>query len=253
MNTRPREPDRPRVPALYESTVAHARLAPVRHVFRTRTYFWLVDVDDLPRMPRGLRALARFDTRDHFGGRAPTPGAALRRYLRANGAHDADGRVLMLTQARVLGHVFNPLTLYWCHDRDDTLVCVVAEVHNTYGERHCYLMRPDAQGRADVPKDFYVSPFYGVEGTYRMRLPVPGDALDLSVQLHHGAGRPPFTATVRGRHRPASPRALLSVALRHPWSTAKVSLGIRLHGIRLYLRGLPVQPRPVHPTHEGTL
>ncbi|MER7821026.1 DUF1365 domain-containing protein [Streptomyces sp. NPDC096097] len=247
------------VPALYTCTVAHTRTTPVRHAFRQRTYLWLIDIDDPPRIPWALRPLARFDARDHFGGEAPTLRAGLRAELAAHGVTDADGRVLMLAHARVLGHVFNPLTLYWCHDRAGTPVCVVAEVHNTYGERHCYLLRPGADGLAEVPKDFYVSPFFAVEGYYRMRLPVPGEALDLTVQLRHGDGTCPFTATVRGSHRPAGVRTLLGAALRHPWSTARVSLGIRFHGIRLFLRGLPVRPRPVRPVspvrppQEGTL
>ncbi|MFG2869210.1 DUF1365 domain-containing protein [Streptomyces sp. NPDC048338] len=253
VSTRPARRALPRVPALYECTVAHARVTPVRHAFRRRTYLWLVDVDDLPRLPRVLRPLARFDARDHFGGHAPSIREGLQAYLRAQGVHDADGPVLMLAHARVFGYVFNPLTLYWCHDRAGSPVCVVAEVHNTYGERHCYLLRPDDQGTADVPKDFYVSPFFAVEGSYRMRLPLPGDRLDLTVQLRHDDGARPFTATVRGRHRPAGPRALLGVALGHPWSTAVVSAGIRFHGIRLFLRGLPVRPRPAHPTQEGIL
>ncbi|WP_221889710.1 DUF1365 domain-containing protein [Streptomyces sp. WAC06614] len=237
----------PRVPALYATEVRHTRLAPVTYTLRHRTYLWLVDLDRLPVLPRLLRPLARFDARDHFGGDAPSLRAGLDAYLASRGVHGADGRVLMLAHARVLGHVFNPLTLYWCHDRSGRLVCAVAEVHNTYGRRHCYLLRPDGHGRDEVPKEFYVSPFFGVEGRYRMRLPLPGDRLDLTVQLRHGDGSVPLTATVRGTHRPAGVRTLLAAVLRHPWSTAGVSLGIRLHGIRLYLKGLPVQPRPTRP------
>ncbi|WP_374192332.1 DUF1365 family protein [Streptomyces sp. MBT58] len=129
-------------------------------------------------------------------------------------------------------------------------LCVVAEVHNTYGERHGYLLHPDGNDRATTGKEFYVSPFFPVDGGYRMRLPEPGDRLDLSVHLEREGGRP-FTATVRGTHRPATPRALARLALRHPLSTIAVSLAIRLHGIRLYLRGLPVQPRPQHRPQEG--
>ncbi|MFF4102818.1 DUF1365 domain-containing protein [Streptomyces sp. NPDC001903] len=234
----------PQVPALYASEVRHTRSAPVRYALGHRTYLWLVDVDDLPDLPRILRPFARFDARDHFSGDAPGLRAGLDAYLTSQGVHSADGRALMLAHARVLGHVFNPLTVYWCHDSSDRLVCVVAEVHNTYGERHCYLLRPDDQGLAEVAKDFYVSPFFGVEGSYRMRLPLPGDRLDLTVQLRHGDGSRPLTATVRGTHRPAGTRALLAALLHNPWSTAGVSLGIRRHGIRLYLKGLPVQPRP---------
>ncbi|MGW4160092.1 DUF1365 domain-containing protein [Streptomyces sp. NPDC004788] len=247
----------PSVPALYATEIAHTRVGPVRHSLRHRTYLWLVDIDDLPVLPRPLRPLARFDPRDHFDGTAPSLRAGLEAYLAANGVRDADGRVLMLAHARVLGHVFNPLTLYWCHDRGGRRVCVVAEVHNTYGGRHCYLLRPDALGRAETAKEFYVSPFLDVEGTYRMRLPLPGERLDLTVQLRHTDGSRPLTATVRGIRGPARPGTLLAAALRHPWSTAAVSLGIRRHGIHLYLKGLRVRPRPpgpprTAPAQEGT-
>ncbi|WP_369141838.1 DUF1365 domain-containing protein [Streptomyces sp. R44] len=243
----------PNVPALYMSEVVHTRVAPTRYGFRHRTYFWLVDIDDLPRLPRILRPLARFDPRDHFGGAAPSLRAGLNSYLAANGVSDADGPVLMLGHARVLGHVFNPLTLYWCHNKAGRLVCVVAEVHNTYGQRHCYLLRPDPQGRDEIPKTFYVSPFFDVEGSYRMRLPLPDDRLDITVQLRHTDGLSPLTATVRGTRRPAATGTLLAAAVRHPWSTAAVSLGIRRHGIRLYLKGLPVRSRPTPPLQEGML
>ncbi|MFG2526928.1 DUF1365 domain-containing protein [Streptomyces sp. NPDC048516] len=239
-----------RTPALYECVVSHARTAPVHHSLRHRTYLWLVDLDRPPRLPLALRPLARFDPRDHFAGTAPSLRAGLERFLTSRGVRLDGGRVLMLAHARVLGHVFNPLTLYWCHDRSGAQVCVVAEVHNTYGERHCYLLHTDTQGRADVTKDFYVSPFFPVDGAYRMRLPEPAGRLDLTVQLRRGDTRP-FTATVRGTRRPATPGHLLATVLRHPWSTAAVTAGIRRHGIALYLRGLPVRTRPRRRIQEG--
>ncbi|QPP05766.1 DUF1365 domain-containing protein [Streptomyces bathyalis] len=237
-------------PALYDCLVTHVRNRPLRHTVRHRTYMWLVDVDRLPRLPRLLRPLARFESRDHFGGTAPTIRAGLERFLAAKGMDAPAGQVLMLANARVLGHVFNPLTLYWCHDRGGEQTCVVAEVHNTYGERHCYLLHTDEGGSATTGKEFYVSPFFPVDGAYRMRLPRPGTALSLSVQLERAGGRP-FTATLRGRRRPATTRSLLRAALRHPWPTAAVTAAIRLHGIRLYLRGLPVRPRPRRRIQEG--
>ncbi|MDJ0342942.1 DUF1365 domain-containing protein [Streptomyces sp. H10-C2] len=236
--------------ALYECVVAHVRTAPLRHAFRHRTYLWLVDLDALPRLPRALRPLARFEARDHFGGGAPDIRTGLDRFLAANGVGPLGGRVLMLTSARVLGHVFNPLTVYWCHRPDGSPACVVAEVHNTYGERHCYLLRPDAAGRARSAKELYVSPFFPVDGEYRMRLPEPGARLDLTVHLER-AGTRPFTATLRGERRPATSAGLLRAAVRHPWSTATVSVLIRLHGVLLYLRGLPVRPRPPHRPQES--
>ncbi|MFI1438585.1 DUF1365 domain-containing protein [Streptomyces fructofermentans] len=217
---------------------------------RHRTYMWLIDPERPPELPRAIRPLARFDPRDHFDGDQPSIRAGLDRFLAARGVDLAGGPVVMLTHARVLGHVFNPLTLYWCHTPDGEQVCVVAEVHNTYGERHAYLLRPDARGVARTGKEFYVSPFFPVDGAYRMRLPAPDGRLDLAVRLERADGRP-FTATVRGIRRDANPRSLLREALRHPWSTLAVSAAIRLHGIRLYLRGLPVQPRPGNRPQEN--
>ncbi|MEU1279832.1 DUF1365 domain-containing protein [Streptomyces sp. NPDC005805] len=237
-------------PALYPCEVAHVRTAPSTYALRHRTYLWLVDPDAPPRLPLPLRPLARFDARDHFGGGAPSIRAGLAAFLAARGIELGDARVLMLAHGRVLGHVFNPLTLYWCRRPDGTPLCTVAEVHNTYGERHCYLLHADEEHRATVDKEFYVSPFFDVEGRYRMRLPEPGERLALTVHLEQDGGRP-FTATVRGERRPATTGAVLRCVLRRPLATLAVSAGIRYHGIRLYLRRLPVRPRPRHSPQEG--
>ena len=240
------------VPALYPCTIAHVRTTPRRYALRHRTYMWLVDPDRPPRLPLPLRPFARFDPRDHFTGDRPTIRAGLDAFLAEHGVDLGGGRVLRLTHARVLGYVFNPLTLYWCHGPAGELRCVVAEVHNTYGGRHGYLLRPDAAGAEKelrTDKEFYVSPFFPVDGRYRMRLPPPGARLDVTVHLDREGGRA-FTATVRGTRRAVSTASLLRLALRHPWSTLAVSAAIRAHGIRLYLRGLPVQPRPEHRTSE---
>ena len=103
--------------------------------------------------------------------RGPASGPTSKRFLAARGVDLGGGRVTMLAQARVFGYVFNPLTVYWCHRPDGTLACVVAEVHNTYRQRHAYLLA--RRSGAEVPKQFYVSPFYPVDGRYRMSLPEP--------------------------------------------------------------------------------
>jgi hypothetical protein len=235
---------------LYECQVRHARAAPLRHSFCYRTYQWLVDVDDLPRLPAGLRLLADVRPADHLGDARRSIRDNLDRFLAARGIDLAGGRVTMLAHARVLGHVFNPLTVYWCHRPSGALECVVAEVHNTYGQRHCYLLRTDQAGRADAAKEFYVSPFFPVDGWYRMTLPEPGQRLALTVTLHRPDGSR-FAASVRGRRHPATASGLLRAAARHPASTAAVSGRIRWQGARLYGRGLRPQPRPPHAPQEG--
>jgi len=237
-------------PVLYECRITHVRVAPLRNAFSYRTYLWLADVDDLPRPAGPLRLLAGFEARDHLG----DPGRGIRAnvdaFLRTRGIDLGGGQVLMLAHARVLGYVFNPLTVYWCHYADGTLACVIAEVHNTYGQRHAYLLRTDGDGRAGVPKEFCVSPYYPVDGSYRMSLPRPGARLALTVTLDRPDGHP-FVASVRGTGVPATGRTLLRAAARHPWSTAAVSARIRWQGAGLYLRGLRPVPRPPHIPQEG--
>lgn len=228
-------------PAIYECVLRHVRTAPVRHSFGYRTYLWLVDLDDLPRR----RVLARFEARDHLGDPRSTIRHNVDRYLAGHGVHLDGGRVMMLANARSLGHVFNPLTVFWCHRADGGLAAVIAEVRNTYGGTHCYLLTPDDRGRAGVDKTFYVSPFFEVDGAYRMSLPEPGERLALTIALDRDGGRP-FVATLRGRRRAPTLRALL----RHPFVTFAVSARIRIQGVRLYLRGLPVIPRPA-PVRSG--
>ena len=235
---------------LYEVDIRHVRAAPVRHDVRHRSHIWFVDLDRMPRQPRGLRWLARFESGDHFG----DPGRSLRHNVDAlldeHGIDLHGGRITMLTNARSFGYVFNPLSLFWCHDPAGHVVCVIAEVHNTYGQRHCYLLRPDDDGHAETEKAFYVSPFYPVDGYYRMNVPEPADRLTLTVSLHRPGDRP-FSASVRGVAAPATTRAVLTTALRRPFESWLIRALITVHGLRLWRKGLPVQHRPEVPVDRS--
>ncbi len=220
-------------PALYAVTVRHARVAPLHHAFAYRTSMWLVDLDG-PPPAWWLRPFARFRAADHVGDPDRTIRANVDALLAEHGVDLAGGRVLMLSSARVLRRVFNPLTLFWCFAAAGDLAAVVAEVHNTYGGRHCYVVRPDARGRATTDKELYVSPFFPVAGRYRMVLPVPDERLRLAVGLELDGGRP-FAASVTGRRTRPTLRALLAQPL--------TSLRIRRQGVALWARGLAVVPR----------
>ena len=234
----------PTVPALVVGSVSHTRRTPLEHSFTYRHYTWLVDVDALPRFRAPLAWLARFDARDHLdGGRL---GGGIRgdveRFCAARGIDlEPTDRVLMLAHARALGHVFDPMTAFWCLRPDGTVRAVVVEVHNTYGGRHAYLVEPDAVGRAVVDKEFYVSPFNPVAGAYRMRLRLDAEQVAVSIRLLID-GSPVLDAGVSGSVRPATARAVLVTALRHAVMPYRVTALIHVHGIWLWLRGLPVMP-----------
>jgi DUF1365 family protein len=243
----------PPLPALVIGTVSHTRRTPLRHGFTHHQFQWLVDVDQLPALARPVRWLARFDAADHLD--EARLGGGIRgdvdRFLARRGVHlDHADRVLMLAHARALGHVFNPLTVFWCLSPDDELRAVVLEVHNTYGERHAYLLDVDATGRAHTDKAFYVSPFNDVSGRYDVRLVLTPDRVTVTVGLDRDGERV-LTATTTGRPVRATSRALARTTARGLLMTRRVSLLIRWHGIRLWLRRLPVQPRPSHAAQES--
>jgi DUF1365 family protein len=153
------------------------------------------------------------------------------------------GRITALLQARVLGYVFNPLSLYWCHDAKGVLRHVVAEVHNTYGQRHAYLLPPDSPNPAMVTKKLYVSPFNDVDGHYLVRAPLPDTHVNVTISLHRDH-QPAFVATIRGTGRPAGIADLLRLQVVAPLAPLMGALGIRVQGITLWLRRVPVVPRP---------
>lgn len=236
--------------AIYPCQITHVRTRQVRRDFRYRSYLWLVDLDDLPRAAWPLRPFATFRASDHLGAPQASIRANVDGYLARHGIDLAGGRVLMLANARALGYVFNPLTLFWCRAADGTLAAILAEVHNTYHERHVYLLHPDPAGRSGAAKAFYVSPFLPMAGRYRMRLPEPGSSLSLSVTLDVD-DRPALIASVRGIRRDYTTWRLLGCLLRYPWAAARVSALIRWQAIRLIAARLPVSRRPVHQPQEG--
>ena len=236
--------------AIYRTSISHVRQTPLKNAFTYRSYSWFVDVDRLPSLPRILQPLAVFRPADHLGDPAATIRINVERFLRTRGIEPDGGAIHMLTSARVFGYVFNPLSLFWCYRQSGELQCVVAEVHNTYGERHCYLLETDAAGRAMVPKEFYVSPFNDVDGQYRMKLPASEERLSVSIVLER-EGHRPFVATMDGDRRPATVRNILAAAIAVPAAPLLVSALIFFQGVKLWARRLPVIKRPHHPSQEA--
>ena len=219
----PSKPPPVRRPTVYRTTITHTRRKPWKRTFTHRSYTWLVDLDDLP----DHGSLARFEARDHLGWPHATLRGNVSAYLARHGIDlttpAGPGRILMAAHPRAFGHCFNPISVFWCFDGDGRPAATIVEVHNTYGDRHAYLVHPDEQGRARTAKQMYVSPFHGVDGTYELAVPTPGDRLAVAVTLH--------TAHRRGRH-------LQRVARRRPDRRRRSGCGAP-HGARRHPRGPP--------------
>lgn len=244
--------------ALYEGSTWHARRGPVENSFRYDVWTWLLDLDELDQLDRELpgfgvdrRAPVTLRAEDHLVVEAGRPWKdSVVAWLGERGVTAPVATIALQTTPRVLGYTFNPLSLWWCRSPDDELVAVIAEVHNTYDGRHAYLLTPDAFGRVDVAKELYVSPFYSVDGTYRMRLSPPRERFDVHIGYDREGARV-FDATWSGERRRLDGRAVARLLLTRPWSTLRIITLIHLQGVKLWLRGLGVFPRTAN-TPEGT-
>lgn len=242
--------------ALYRGTVTHARTHQVHHAFAYPVYMHLFDLGTLDGINRSFRLLGYNRRRpvslhdaDHFDGR---PLAwALRAEVERAGRPWPGGRVQMLTNARIFGYVFNPITLYYCFDVDDTLATVVVEVHNTFGERHVYVLVPGQDATpasplgASAKKAMHVSPFFTLDGTYRFVLPAPDALLAADIDLEVGGVRR-LAARLRLDRQALTDGSLAWMLVRYPLMTLQVIGAIHWEALRLWWKGVKYLPKPAY-------
>ncbi len=242
---------------LYEGRVRHRRETPAVHDFGYRVYMTALDLDALPGALSGRLlwsatrpAPLRFRREDHFGDPREPLAASVRRLVAERTGRVPAGRLLLLTNLRHFGYVFNPVSFVYCHAADGALDAIVAEVANTpWNERHLYVLdarrRPPVHGwyHVDQPKEFHVSPFMGMDATYRFRLTAPGERLGVQIASERD-GAPYFRATMGLRRRPARGRELARVLARYPFMTLKVVAAIHVEALRLWAKGVRYVPHP---------
>ncbi|HSA82857.1 MAG TPA: DUF1365 domain-containing protein [Geminicoccaceae bacterium] len=249
--------------AIYLGQVMHRRLTPVRHRFIYRVFSLLLDLDRLAELDRSLRVLSvnranlvSFFERDH-GARDGSP---LRPWidtrLQERGLDPSGGRVFLLCFPRLLGYVFDPLSVYYCYGRSGRLDAIIYEVKNRCGEQHAYVLpvvrvaEPDGAVRQSCAKRFYVSPLIEMAARYRFKLAPPGERLTVVIQEEVEQSTS-MVATLTGRRRPLTDGQLLRAVLRLPLMTLKVIVAIHYEALRLWLKGAPLQPSAG--AHHGTV
>lgn len=244
--------------AVYEGVVRHRRHAPRAHGFRYRMAQLWLDLDEVDHLfdRRWLwssrRAnLAQFRRSDYMGPTTLSLADAVRGRVQSATGRTPDGPIRLLTHLRYFGHVFNPVSFYYCYRADGTtLDTVVAEITNTpWKERHAYVLpveTAECRGRAlqwHFDKRFHVSPFMAMERVYRWRFTAPGDDLYVHMDVLRG-DTPEFDATLSLHRRPLDGASLARVLWRYPAMTAQVVGAIHWQALKLWLKRTPVHDHP---------
>lgn len=249
------------ISAVYAGEVVHRRVRPRAHRLRYRIFMMLIDIDELPDLSRRLRwfshdrfNLVSFRERDHGDG-----GASLRawvdRQLADAGIDATGGAIQVLCMPRLLGHAFNPLSVFFCHRQDGTLAALLYEVNNTFGQRHTYLLpvlQADRPVRQECRKLFHVSPFLPMELRYRFHVAPPAEQVGIAVQALDETGPLILTRFV-GRRRELSDATLLRAFLGAPLLGLKTLGAIHWEALKLWRKGLRFHPLPPPPAAAVTL
>lgn len=241
---------------LYECVIVHRRLRPKPYAFEHRIMMLYADLDELAGIDRSLRLLSHdrgnlysFRDADYLpSGAEGRLKARVLGWLRERGIEiGAEGRVRLLTLPRILGYIFNPLSVYFCSDQQDRPLCAIVEVGNTFRERKLFLLpRPAAPSGAQpgparfrlrVPKHYYVSPFSSLDICFDFDLRVPGPTLQLHIEDWDAHGKL-LDSHLRGGRVPLSDYQLLRFAVKFPALTLKVIALIHWHALMLAIRGI---------------
>ncbi|MEJ6392893.1 DUF1365 domain-containing protein [Gymnodinialimonas sp. 2305UL16-5] len=238
----------------------HGRRGAVENAFRYGIDYVIVDAESSARAPalfgRNRRGFFSLWDKDHGGAPKHGTGAVwAREVLAANGlAEVTDGKLLLLAQPRVIGHVFNPVAFWLAYDTEGDLRAVIAEVTNTFGDRHSYLCAHEDHrpiGREDTmraTKIFHVSPFQPIEGGYTFRFDIRPDRV--GVWIDFSTGNEGVYATLTGPRAPLTNRAILRAAVRRPLGSRRVLGLIHWQALKLWWKGARYRVRPEPPAEE---
>lgn len=241
---------------IYHGQVSHRRFTPRRNRFRYRISMLYLDVERIGETLRPFwlwsdhrAAPGRFERRDHFRPDAPALAEAIRELVAAELGFRPAGKIFLLTNLRLFGYCFNPISIYYCHDQAGDLCATVLEVSNTpWRERHCYVARAGQagiNGRRDhrFEKRFHVSPFLPMDMQYRLKFATPGERLLVSLENHNEEGKV-FDAHLNMQRREITHASMAAILARDPLAGLRVAGLIHWQAVKLWLKRVPFFAHP---------
>ena len=240
---------------LYVGSVQHRRHRPQQDTFRYSLFMAYLDLDELDALQQTLRPFSvnqknlwTFFDSDHFNGESGSTRDKIRRLLSHHNIDIMGGRIGLLTQCRLFGYVFNPISLYYCWNTNAELAAIVVEVRNTFGEQHLYILdhADKPQGTTahfQTTKQMHVSPFISMDGTYDFSFTPLGEQLSVTI-VQQQQGTRLLDAQLQGVRTAITNRNVMKLIAQYPFVTFKTMSAIHWEAARLYLKGVPFIPHP---------
>ncbi len=236
----------------------HGRRGATKNAFRYSIDYVLIDAEAAANGPalfaRNAGNMMSLQDADHGGPPKQGRGAIWVRDILNTYDVPEPARIMLLAQPRLLGHVFNPVSFWLCYDSEDALRCVIAEVTNTFGDRHSYLCRHE-DGRPitktetiSAQKLMHVSPFQPIEGGYTFRFDIQQDQIGIWIDYSRGNGG--LIATLSGKRKPMTNRSIIHAALRRPFGSRRVLTLIHWQALKLWFKGATFRSQPAPPSKE---
>jgi DUF1365 family protein len=245
---------------LYRAKVMHNRTSPKKHRFHYNVFLFCLDLDTIDGdfkkvsfVSRNRFNLFSFYDKDHPVNEKSAGGRSVREelnsYLKENGIQESPARVTLITNLRLLGYVFNPVSFYFCYDKNDQPVCAVAEVQNTFKEMKMFLLGKDCLKNSSfhlrTKKYFYVSPFIDHDAEFDFQLDLPSEKLNIRIDDYKNEQRF-FVSTLTGKKKPLTSGRLIAYFFRFPFITLQIIFLIHWHAFLLWIKKIHFHKKSEH-------
>ena len=232
---------------IYEGSVIHKRFKPKEHFFKYKVFSLFIDLSELNELNDKLNFfslnkfnLISFYERDH----GDRDGSSLVNWvkinLEKNDINTEDIKIKLLCYPRILGYVFNPLSIFFIYNKKENLISILYEVKNTFGEQHTYVFKVENENKLiqnNCSKKFHVSPFIEMDCKYFFRILNPGKNLSVKIDQYDQEGKILF-ASQDGKRSDLTSKNLMNSYIKHPLMTFKIISAIHFEAFKLWIKGI---------------
>ena len=240
--------------SIYNGTVIHKRFKPKIHYFKYKVFSLLIDLSDLEYLSKKIKFfshnkfnLVSFYEKDHGGRDGSSLESWVKKRLEDNNINSEKVKIRLLCYPRILGYVFNPLSVFYIYDESEKLVCILYEVKNTFGEQHTYIFKVKNDQNLyqhNCSKKFHVSPFIEMNCKYFFKTQLPDEKISVIIDQHDNEGKILY-ASQDGKRSNFTSKELLKSYINHPLMTFKIIIAIHFEAFKLWSKGIKLVKKKI--------